>query len=139
MPALSKQFNFVINTGTFTATSVSIPSAAISINGDTLFNSTPEKGNGYFGSADGMHTVTYTVTNNFMGTATMQASLVTNPTELDWFLVDNTTKLYYNNTTSTAVRTDFVNFTGNFVWVRASIQRSADLTNGSVLFTNYNH
>lgn len=139
MPALSTPFRFVINTGTFTATSIAIPSAAVSINGDTLFNSNPEKGDGYFGAADGLHTVTYTLTNNFNGTATIQASLATNPTSLDWFLVADTTKTYVTNTTSTNARTDFANFTGNFVWVRASIQRSADPTNGSVLFVNYNH
>lgn len=140
MPALSSQFRFVINTGTFTATSISIPSAAVSVNGDTLFKSNPEKGDGYYGAADGMHTVTYTVTNNYIGTATMQATLATVPVETDWFNVVDTTKVYNVNTTSTVARTDFVNFTGNFVWVRAVMQGIDPMqTNGSVLFVNYNH
>lgn len=139
MPALSSQFKFVINTSTFTATSVAIPSAAVAADGSTLFHSNPEKGDGYFGAADGLHTVTYTMTSNFNGTATVQATLATMPLESDWFLVDGTAKSYATNNTSTLAVTQFVNFTGNFVWVRASIQRSADLTNGSVLFVNYNH
>jgi hypothetical protein len=143
MSAQSSQFKFIINTSTFTATSVAIPSAATAADGSTLFNSNPEKGDGYFGSADGLHTVTYTITPNFIGTLTMQASLATAPVEADWFnVVDNNNRLpiVYNNVTAPATTTtNYVNFTGNFVWVRAVVQRSSDQPNGSVTWINYNH
>jgi hypothetical protein len=139
MSAMSSQFKFIINTGTFTATSVAIPSAAVAPDGSNLFKSNPEKGDGYFGSADGLHTVTYTITPNFAGTLTMQASLASAPVEADWFNVNNTTVEYNTITIPATTTTNYVNFTGNFVWVRAVVQRSSDQPNGSVTWINYNH
>ena len=139
MSAMSSQFKFVINTGTFTATSVAIPSAAIAPDNTPMFKSNPEKGDGYFGSADGLHTVTYTITPNFVGTLTMQASLATAPVEADWFGVNNTTVEYNSISIPATTTTNYVNFTGNFVWVRAVVQRSSDQPNGSVMWINYNH
>lgn len=139
MSALSSQFKFIINTGTFTATSVAIPSAAIAPDGTRLFKSNPEKGDGYYGSADGLHTVTYTITPNFIGTLTMQASLATAPVEADWFTVNNSSVEYNSITIPATTTTNYVNFTGNFVWVRAVVQRSSDQPNGSVTWINYNH
>ena len=139
MSAMSSQFKFIINTGTFTATSVAIPSAAVAPDGSNLFKSTPEKGDGYFGSADGLHTVTYTITPNFAGTLTMQASLASAPVEADWFNVNNTTVEYNTITIPATTTTNYVNFTGNFVWVRAVVQRSSDQPNCSVTWINYNH
>ena len=139
MPAFSSQFNFIINSSTFTATSVAIPSAAYAPDGTTLFNSIPEKGDGYFGSADGLHTVTYTVTNNFEGSLKMQATLATEPVDSDWFTVANSTVSYAFPIVPATTTTNYVNFTGNFVWVRAQVARSINQPNGSVLFVNYNH
>ena len=139
MPALSTQFKFVINTGTFTATSVAIPSAAIAPDGGRFFKSNPEKGDGYFGSADGLHTVTYTVTPNFEGTLTMQATLVAEPIESDWFEVKDVAVVYQTPIVPANTTTNYVNFTGNFIWTRAIVHRSDNLTNGPVLFINYNH
>lgn len=139
MPALSSQFNFVINTGSFTATSVAIPSAAVAPDGSTYFKSIPEKGDGYFSSADGMHTVTYTVTPNFAGTLTMQATLASDPIEADWFSVTGAEVKYTYPIVPASTTTNYVNFSGNFVWVRSVVHRSSDLSNGSVLFVNYNH
>jgi hypothetical protein len=104
-----------------------------------LFKSLPEKGDGYFGSADGLHTVTYTVTPNFEGTLTMQASLATNPVEADWFGIRDTTVEYTTPIVPATTTTNYTNFTGNFVWVRAVVHRSTTQPNGSVLFINYNH
>ena len=139
MPAFSQQFKFIINTGTFTATSVAIPSASVAPDGSTLFKSIPEKGDGYFGSSDGLHTVTYTVTPNFEGTLTVQASLITDPIESDWFVVKDTDIEYSTPIVPATTTTNYVNFTGNFVWIRAIVHRSSNLTNGSVMFINYNH
>jgi hypothetical protein len=135
MPALSTQLRFYINSGTSTATSVQIPSAAVAPDGSSNFYSLPEKGDGYFGSFDGLHTITYTVTPNFVGTMYMQATLATNPQENDWFTVTTTT----NYTAPAATTTNYVNFTGNFVWIRAVVNRNTVQPNGTVQFINYNH
>lgn len=140
MPAQSLQFKFALGTGTYTATSVAIPSTSVSSDGTRYFKSQREKGDGYFSSDNGYHTVTWTVTPNFVGTLTVQATLATVPTENDWFEVDNSKKTY-NMVIDPVVTTTtgYVNFIGNFVWVRATVHRSADNPNGSVQFINYNH
>jgi hypothetical protein len=150
MPALSKQFLFKLGTtstvlqpdmtyGHFTGTSVSIPSITYSGEGTLTFKSQPEKGAGYYGASAGFHTVSYTVTPNFVGTLTTQATLATTPTEADWFNVDNSTVIYPDLPAPIATTTtNFVNFTGNFVWVRALVQRNPLMPNGSVQVVNYN-
>jgi len=138
MPNLSQQFLFVINTGTV-STSVSIPSTATANTGPIMFGtfvSLPQKGDGYFGSGDGIHTVTYSVEQSFVGSINMQGSLVTTPTSDDWFDIANTTATY-SQFLSTPL-TSYSNFTGNFVWVRAVVSRSIIGQNGAVLVINYN-
>ena len=83
----------------------------------TTFSSGPFKGNGYYGYTDGLHTVTYAVT-NFIGVLKFQATLVTSPTENDWFDVTSTSIGDGSNAISGNY---FFNFTGNFVWCRAHI------------------
>ena len=139
MSALSTQFLFAIGTGTMTATSVSIPSAAVAPNGSTTFFSAKQQGDGYYGASDGLHTITYTVTPNFAGDMSMQASLATSPQDVDWFTVTNTTVSYAFPIVPATTTTNYVNFTGNFVWVRARVYRTLDQPNGSLLFINYNH
>jgi hypothetical protein len=139
MPALSLQFKFILGTGTNTATSVAIPSASVANDGSNTFKSLKEKGDGYFGSSDGLHTVTYTVTPNFIGTLTTQATLATDPIETDWFTVNNSTINYPSFPVLATTTTTYLNFNGNFIWVRAVVQRSSDNPNGSVRFINYNH
>lgn len=150
MPALSLQLKFDLGTtatilqpdmtyGHFTGTSVSIPSTCYSGQGDTTFKSHPEKGAGYYGVSGGLHTVSYTVTPNFVGTLTSQATLATQPTERDWFDIDNSSVVYPDLVSSAATTTtSYVNFVGNFVWVRAVVQRSIMQPNGSVQIVNYN-
>jgi hypothetical protein len=137
MPALSKQFQFEINTGTFIATSVQIPSAAVAPDGSEIFKSLPEKANGYYGINDGIHTVAYTVTDNFVGSLYIQATLATDPSESDWFLVQGTTITYPEISTNMPT-TQYANFVGNFVWSRAVVDRTPLPLNGSVMFINYN-
>ena len=75
------------------------------------------KADGYYGNADGLHTVAYICSSDFVGTIKMQGSLATNPDNAtDWFDIDGTTV----GDDSTVTATAYVNFTGNFVWVRAS-------------------
>ena len=46
------------------------------------------KADGYYGNEDGLHTVAYICSSDFVGTIKMQASLATNPESTDWFDID---------------------------------------------------
>jgi len=75
------------------------------------------KADGYYGNADGLHTVAYVCSSDFVGTIKMQGSLATDPDNaVDWFDIDGTTA----GDDSTVTATQYINFTGNFVWVRSS-------------------
>ena len=89
------------------------------------------KGDGYFSQADGLHTVAYHVNTTCTGAIKMQGSLATTPTEDDYFDIDNTTF-----TTDQSTTINSVNFTGNFVWVRAKCTSN---TAGSVTKILYNN
>lgn len=139
MPALSLQFKFALGTGTNTATSVAIPSTAVASDGGKIFKSDKLKGDGYYGGSDGFHTVSYTVTPNFSGTLTTQATLATNPVEGDWFNVTGSTVSYSYPQRPANTTTNYVNFTGNFVWVRARVHYDPDSIQSGVQWINYNH
>ena len=83
----------------------------------TTWSSNKFKGNGYYGYTDGLHTVSYKLS-GFIGILKFQATLVTNPTESDWFDVTGTS---IGDGTTAISGTTFYNFTGNFVWCRAHI------------------
>jgi hypothetical protein len=89
------------------------------------------KANGYYGNADGKHTVQFSLT-GFIGKVRIEATLATAPTASDWCTVEfgnsstNITYLEYNEVTTTNIS---YNFTGNFVWVRAHVY---DWTDGTV-------
>ena len=139
MPALSQQFKFAIGTGTTTATSVSITQLSVASDGSKTFKSDKLKGDGYFGSSDGFHTVTHTVSNNFIGTLTTQATLATEPIDADWFTVVGSQVTYPNLPVLATTTTSYLNFTGNFTWVRAFVQYSESAGASQVRFINYNH
>jgi|TARA_R110000796_G_scaffold164446_1_gene281296 hypothetical protein len=82
------------------------------------------KADGYYGNADGLHTVAYMCSADFVGTIKIQGSLATGPTSSDWFDVDSTSV----GDGSSVVSTQYINFTGNFVWVRSVVT----VTTGSV-------
>jgi len=83
----------------------------------TTWSSNLFKGNGYYGYTDGLHTVTYSLS-GFVGIIKFQATLLTNPTENDWFDITTTT---VGDGTNPVNGTSYYNFTGNFVWCRAHI------------------
>tara|TARA_B100002019_G_scaffold136060_1_gene117258 strand:- start:192 stop:773 length:582 start_codon:yes stop_codon:yes gene_type:complete len=89
------------------------------------------KGDGYFQQTDGIHTVAYNVNSTCTGAIKMQGSLATTPTEDDYFDIDGTTF-----TTDQSTLISSVNFTGNFVWVRAKCTSN---TAGSVTKILYNN
>jgi hypothetical protein len=83
------------------------------------------QGDGYFGSSDGLHTAMISADMNFIGTATIQASLATNPGINDWFDVSGTSISYAVMDYRTEGTVNCVNFTGNFVWVRGAVHIKA--------------
>ena len=89
------------------------------------------KGDGYYSQTDGNHTVAYHVNTTCTGSIKMQGSLATTPTEDDYFDIDGTTFTADQSTTINSV-----NFTGNFVWVRA---KCTDNTAGAVSKILYNN
>lgn len=136
MPALSQPFLFQdLNPSQTTGTSITYPGSGTTSTFTCVSNQ--YQGNGFFGSSSGVATTGYTVTGNFIGTCTMQGTLATSPidvstTQTDWFdIVD--TAVQYNQPGSTI--TNYVNFVGNFVWVRAKV----DIALGTLQVINYNH
>lgn len=80
------------------------------------------KADGYYGNSDGLHTVSYTVSSDYVGTIKMQGSLASDPTSSDWFDIDGTSFSYDG---STVTGNKYINFTGNFVWVRSHVSVDA--------------
>jgi hypothetical protein len=134
MPALSESLVFIPDPsgGDTATTAVVYPNSATNV---LVYFSDAHKGDGYFGAGDGLHTVMYVADMNFQGTIKMQASLATNPADSDWFDIDNTSVTYTALNSRNTSTTDMFNFVGNFVWVRGSVS----ISNGSVLYIQYNH
>lgn len=108
------------------------------------------KGDGYYGSNDGLHTVAWKIT-NFVGTIKIQGSLASTPTANDWFdielggstelSIDTTGKASLNNIssvtyTSATTKNSTYNFVGNYVWVRAVIENFSAGTVNSIHMNN---
>jgi hypothetical protein len=137
MAGLSIPLTFVSQvSSSTTATTVQIVYPQLTT-GNLTYISNPEKGDGYFGSSDGLHTVTYSVAQNFIGEIKMQGTLALNPidvssTQTDWFDIVGTDIVYpYPGSNNT----QYANFTGLFVWVRGVVV----ISQGAVTVLNYNH
>lgn len=115
----------------------SITPTSTGSNGLTItfpFVSDKAKGCGYSGNTNGMHTVEYSTANNCVLILKMQGSLSTDPTNDDW--VDITNSVYGNGISPVPNQALLLNFTGNFVWVRAVV---LSLTAGSINRVQYTH
>jgi hypothetical protein len=89
---------------------------------ELTYTSDKVKGDGYYGYADGLHTMSFHF-KNFKGRIFCQATLVDEPTEADWFNIGlDTNTDYYEYTTQTS-GTVGTTFQGNFVWLRVKIDR----------------
>lgn len=130
MPALSQSLSFTV--GTETTVVVNYPNTGTNT---LVYKSERVKGDGYFGGSDGFHTVMYTAHPTFVGTMTVQATLASEPTEIDWFNVANVARNYRLIDTRSTSTVDIYNFTGNFVWVRGYIE----IDQGSVSSIRLNH
>ena len=133
MPNLSKQFVFTVAD----QPSTTIPGDALSPDGDRTFYSIKEQGDGYYNQGDGIHTVSYTVAPGYAGILNIQATLALDPANNDWFDIPETTRQYSENSITTT--TNYVNFTGNFVWVRAKVTRTNDDLGTFLQVINFNH
>jgi len=85
------------------------------------------KGDGYYGRSDGLHTVQYSY-DSFTGSINIQATLALTPTNEDWFTV-------HTDTIPSATDSNIVNFTGNYIWIRAYIE----YTDGTLNSITLNH
>ena len=82
---------------------------------------------GYYGYADGLHTVAI-YTAGLTGKVYIQGTLASTPVEADWFNIELVSgNAYLDLTTSTA--TSGYSFSGNYVYLRAKI---TDITAGTV-------
>ena len=80
------------------------------------------RGDGFYGYSDGLHTVSFHV-NDFTGRIWLQATLLDTPTEADWFNIALATATEYLQIDASSV-TQGATFTGNFVYIRAKIDRT---------------
>jgi hypothetical protein len=95
----------------------------------------PYKGDGFYGRSDGIHTAQYSVV-GFIGTVVIQASLETSPGALDWFTVTESAHTSAAADSNEGDGSFIKNFTGNYVWVRATITNWTDGTVSSVLLNH---
>lgn len=95
----------------------------------TTENTAKEKAAGYHRIGDGLHTVTATF-ENWSGLLEIQATLMLDPTESDWFTV-----VTYGDGSSDYDSSVSQNVTGNFVWFRAI----ATTTSGTISQIRYNY
>jgi len=92
------------------------------------------KGDGYYGRSDGLHTVQYNLT-GLAGSVIIQATLAVNPTDEDWFTVYSKTYALSGSQANneTEKLSNLVNFTGNYVWIRARIEYTDGTVNSIIL------
>jgi len=88
---------------------------------ELTYTSEKTKGDGFYGYADGLHTMSFHY-KNFTGRVHVQATIVEDPTETDWFsigLTDSTDYYQFTDESGTVGST----FQGNFVWIRVKVDR----------------
>lgn len=86
------------------------------------YTGSPAKGDGYYGFSDGLHSVSVHA-KSLVARVWLEATLLENPSEDDWFVIEigkTTPYLEFDGQTITRG----VTFTGNFVFLRVSVDRS---------------
>lgn len=81
------------------------------------FNSDKVKGDGYYGFADGVHTIQTRVT-GLIGTVKIQATLATDPASTDWVDINS---VVTSDGSTQVTNSYFTNFTGNYTWIRIAV------------------
>ncbi len=90
-------------------------------------------GAGYHKLSNPLHTAIYEV-QDFIGVIKIQATLSLYPKDSDWFDVLGT-EIGLGDDSSAWTSTNSVNFTGNFVWIRAAY----NVQNGTIVEIRYNY
>lgn len=98
----------------------------------SLLYSDKMKGAGYHLYGDKVHTAFYDV-NSFIGYIKLQGTLSLYPGDTDWIDITGT-ELGLNSDSSAWTAVQSINFTGNYVWIRAAY----NLQNGSIIQIRYN-
>jgi hypothetical protein len=101
--------------------------------GDAYVFSDKKQGAGYHRRSDGVHTAIYDV-NDFFGVIKLQGTLELYPGENDWVDIDGTI-IGLDNDSSVWTSIQPINFTGNFVWLRAAYS----LQTGTIVQIRYNY
>ena len=87
------------------------------------------KADGWFGFTDGLHTVAWYLSGTFLGDIIIEATLVKDPQATDWFAVDVANDglgyIRFDSASTDNSDTKSYNFTGNYVWIRARVDRAA--------------
>ena len=89
-------------------------------------------GAGYNKNSDGLHTITFDLSEDWVGIIKIQATLELYPGDKDWFDTDiNSDELYqWGDFTSTDwAGLNSVNISGKFVWLRAAFNNQAGQIN----------
>lgn len=100
--------------------------------GTSTVTGVKQKGDGYYGHGDGLHTVSYFLS-GFVGVIVIQGTVVADPTESDWFDVTSTT---VGDGSTVLTENSYKNFNGNFTWVRVSV---TDFSAGVISKIQYRH
>lgn len=94
--------------------------------GEVNTTGSAKKADGFFGFTDGKATIGWYLS-NFIGRIVLEASLATEPTSADWFPVvfdGEANKFVEFLSTAPGNALTVFTVTGNFVWVRAVVDRS---------------
>ena len=86
------------------------------------YTSESVKGDGYYGYADGLQTMSFHMT-GFTGRVFLEATIVESPEEGDWFIIDLDQENPYLEFIDQTV-TVGTTFQGNFVYLRVRVDRS---------------
>lgn len=85
-----------------------------------------KRADGWYGSKNSQHTIQITVA-HFRGRIGIQGTLALNPTEEDWFFINLAGNKQYLEYNCKETQTNAYNITGNFVWLRAIMDRGEQL------------
>ena len=88
---------------------------------ELTYTSNAVKGDGYYGFADGLQTMSFHLS-NFTGRIHLEATLILEPSETDWFEIELDQEHPYLEFTASST-TVGTTFQGNFVWIRAKVDR----------------
>jgi len=99
---------------------ITYPDDIIGFDDILIATSDPIRGDGYYGRADGFHTVQYNLS-GLIGTLKIQATLSVEPKESDWFTVYENTYDLQSTPGVEETANKLTNFTGNYVYIRVKV------------------